>query len=67
MNLPVRLVSWLDILDIEQYSIPYILFRLEKIKKDEAISSYHILHELSRFDSALTRLSLYITNLTFIL
>ena len=39
MNLPVRLVSWLDILDIEQFSIPYILFRLEKIKKDEASSS----------------------------
>jgi len=37
MNLPSFFLL-LDILDIAQCTIPYILFKLEKIEKNEAIS-----------------------------
>jgi hypothetical protein len=35
---PLRFFSWLDILDTPTCKVPYILFKLEEIKKDEAIS-----------------------------
>ena len=38
VKISLRFVSWLDILDIGLQLIPYILFKLEEIKKDEAIS-----------------------------
>ena len=38
MKISLRFVSWLDILDIPACSIPYILFKLKEIKKDEVIS-----------------------------
>jgi hypothetical protein len=38
VKISLRFVSWPDMLDIPQGSIPYILFKLEEIKKDEAIS-----------------------------
>jgi hypothetical protein len=38
VKISLRFVSWLDILDIPACSIPYILFKLKEIKKDEVIS-----------------------------
>ena len=36
MKISLRFVSWLDILDMPSCNIPYILFKLEEIKADEA-------------------------------
>jgi hypothetical protein len=38
VKISLRFFSWLDILDILAGSIPYILFKLEEIKKSEAFS-----------------------------
>jgi hypothetical protein len=35
----LRFFSWLDILDIDKLSIPYILFKLKKVKTSGAISA----------------------------
>jgi len=39
VKISLRFVSWLDILDVPLCSIPYILFKLEEIKKSEVISA----------------------------
>lgn len=38
VKISLRFVSYLDIQDIPLCSIPYILFKLKEIKKDEVIS-----------------------------
>ena len=49
MKISLRFVSWLDILDILLGGIPYILFKLEEIKKSEVISPrQHIVRLLRR-------------------
>ena len=49
----------LDILDIKRSSIPYILFKLQEIKKSEAISPWeHTLKAVGK-NRALTLFSLY--------